>query len=195
MRDVLYEESAQPSNLKMQKILYTIYSVLMWISIVATFLVFFVEFFFVGFDLLIVFLILTWFIFAFIRTRFYYCVDCIFVSGSTRIIKVVNYKRRKKLIIFDYNEVVQVGKITSESFEKVLRTPNIKKVYATPNKILEEGFYVQLVQNGQPYVVILECKETYLQHLVSYTSRQVIEKDYKWFILTMRQRQNQILPQ
>ena len=74
---------------------------------------------------------------------------------------------------------MQVGKITSASFEKVWNTPNIKKVYATPNKYLEQGYYVYLNQNGQPYVVILECKEDYLLHLVSFTGKQVVEKDYK----------------
>ena len=181
MREVLYEESAQPINFKSQKVLYIIYSVLMWISLIASILVFFIEFF-LGFDLFMLFIALTTILFAYVRTRFYYCVDCIFVSGSTRLVKVINYKKRKKIIVFEANEVVQVGKITSESFKKVLATPNIKKVYGTPNKYLDEGFYVQIVQAGQPYVIILECKETYLQHLVAFAGRQVIEKDYKWYI-------------
>ena len=103
----------------------------------------------------------------------------IFVSGSTRVVKVINYKKRKKIIIFEAKDVIQVGKITSESFAKVYATPNIKKLYATPNRYLENGFYVYLKQDGQDYVVIFECKETYLQHLVAFTGRQVIEKDYK----------------
>ena len=99
MREVLYEESAQPINFKMQKTLYVVYSVLMWICLFASIFLFMIELF-IGFDLMLVFTVLTTVLFAFLRTRFYYCVDCIFVSGSTRIIKVVNYKRRKKLIIF-----------------------------------------------------------------------------------------------
>ena len=178
MKEVYYEESANPHNLKAQKAIYITYSVLMWISIIATSLLVFLGLFF-GFDILVVFSLVSAVLFGFFRTKIYYCVDCIFVTGQTRIIKVINYKRRKKIIIFDHNEVVQVGKITSDSFEKVLSVPNIKKIFATPNKYLDEGFYVQLVQNGQPYVVILECKETYLQHLVACTGRQVIEKDYK----------------
>ena len=178
MKEVYYEESANPQNLKAQKAIYIAYSVLMWISIIVTSFFVFLWLFF-GFDLILVFSLVSAVLFGFFRTKIYYCVDCIFVTGQTRIIKVINYKRRKKIIIFDHNEVVQVGKITSNSFEKVLALPNIKKIYATPNKYLDEGFYVQLVQNGQPYVVILECKETYLQHLVACTGRQVIEKDYK----------------
>ena len=102
MREVLYEESAQPINFKSQKVLYIIYSVLMWISLIASILVFFIEFF-LGFDLFMLFIALTTILFAYVRTRFYYCVDCIFVSGSTRIVKVINYKKRKKIIVFEAN--------------------------------------------------------------------------------------------
>ncbi|MBQ7374266.1 MAG: hypothetical protein IJW64_06900 [Clostridia bacterium] len=179
MREVLYEESANPNNLKLQKVIYVIYSVLFWALTIFSCFVFFTEFFITDFDFLLVFLVPTAFLFWFIRSKIYYCVDTIFVSGSTRIVKVINYKRRKKIIIFEAKEVLQVGKITSDSFEKVLATPGVKKVYATPNKYIDEGFYVFLNQNGQHYVVILECKEDYLSHLVNFTGRQVIEKDYK----------------
>ncbi len=178
MREVLYEESANPSNLKMQKAFYTVYSAIMWVSIVLSSLIILIELF-VGFDLMPVLTLTFAITFGIVRTKFYYCVDCTFISGTTRIVKVVNYKKRKKMIFFDSSEVVQVGKTTSNSFEKLYNAPGVKRIYATPNKYPEEGFYVYLTQNGQNYLVILECKETYLQHLVSYTGRQVIEKDYK----------------
>ena len=179
MREVLYEESANPSNFKMQKAIYVLYSVLFWSLLVFTCFVFFVEAFISGFDFLLLFLIPPTFLFWFVRSKIYYCVDLIFVNGSTRVVKVINFKRRKKVIIFESKEVIQVGKITSDSFEKVLATPNVKRLYATPNKYITEGFYVFLTQNGQQYVVILECKETYLLHLVNFAGRQVVEKDYK----------------
>ena len=182
MREVLYEESANPSNLKAQKAMYLIYSVFMWLSIFIGAIFFYLALFFNGFLILLALTVLSAVLFGVFRTKFFYCVDCIFVSGQTRIIKVVNYKKRKKIIIFDASEVVQVGKITSNSFERIWSTPNVKKIYGTPNKYAEEGFYVLVNQDGQQYLVILECKETYLSHLVSYTGRQVIEKDYKWYI-------------
>ena len=178
MRDILYEESKNPDNLKAQKIAYYVYAALMWGMIIASVITFFI-WFFSGFWFPLVFSILNAILFAFVKTKVYYCVDCIFVTGSTRIVKVINYKRRKKIIVFEANEVLQVGKITSESFEKLQAMPNIKKVYGTPNKYLTEGFYVHVLQNEQHYLVLLECKETYLQHLVAFTGRKVIEKDYK----------------
>ncbi|MBR2337691.1 MAG: hypothetical protein IKA61_07100 [Clostridia bacterium] len=178
MREVLYEESANPDNLKAQKIAYFIYTAFMWIMIILA-VISFMIFFFTNIFGPLVFTVLSAILFAFIKSKIYYCVDCIFVSGSTRIVKVVNFKKRKKIIIFEANEVVQVGKMTSNSYEKLAKTPNIKKIYGTPNKYIDDGFYVHLVQNNQAYLVILQCKETYLQHLVAFTGRQVIERDYK----------------
>lgn len=180
MREVLYEESANPSNLKFQKIIYIVYQIIIYFNIVLG-LFFIISGFYISTPILVfgVMCFITVALFMFLKTKIYYCVDCIFVSGSTRIIKVVNYKRRKKLIVFEADEVVQIGRINSESFERVVSTPGIKKVFATPNKYLEEGFYVQVNQNGVNYVVLLECKEDYLKNLVLFTGRKVIEKDYK----------------
>ena len=180
MREVLYEESANPVNLKTQKFFYSMYTTLMWVSIIVSF------FFFILFTMipalfwfLLAMSVISSILFGFFRTKIYYCVDCIFVSGSTRIVKVVNYKKRRKVIVFDASEVVQVGKMTSDSYKKLETLANVKKIYGTPNKFINDGFYVHLIQNNQPYILILECQETYLQHLVSFAGRQVIERDYK----------------
>lgn len=180
MNEVLYEESAQPKNLKTQKTIYVVYTVFMWIAIAfAIVLAIMGGFMIVSLLILMIMSIASAVLFAFVRTKTYYCVDCIFVSGSTRIIKVINFKRRKKILIFDAKEVETVGRIGSETFERLYKTPGVKKIYATPNKYVEDGFYVYLTQNGVKYLVFLECKETYLQHLVAYAGRTVIEKDYK----------------
>ena len=171
MNEVLYEESAEPKNLKTQKAFYVVYSVLGWLTAIAA--VFFLIFSFTNF------LAISSFLFFFFRTKIYYCVDCIFVSGSTRIVKVVNYKRRKRMLVFEAKEVEQVGKIGSETFEKWYSSPGIKKIYATPNKYIEDGFYVVATVNGIKYLVLFECKEEYLVNLVNFTGKTVIEKDYK----------------
>ena len=43
MREVLYEESANPSNLKTQKFFYTLYTAFMWFMIIAAFFCFIFE--------------------------------------------------------------------------------------------------------------------------------------------------------
>lgn len=176
MKEVLYEESANPINLKFQKIIFIIYTVLIWIFGILDFIVIF---FFTTDWISIIFLTLSGVAFWFLRRKIYYCVDLVFVTGQTRIIKVIHYKFRRKMMVFDYSDVVQVGKIGSESFEKLYSTPKLKKIYATPNKYISEGYYVYLAQDGVNYLVILECKEDYLINLVNFAGRKIIEKDYK----------------
>lgn len=176
MKEVLYEESANPVNLKFQKVIFVIYTVLIWIFGILDFIVIF---FFTADWVNIIFLTLSLVAFWILRRKIYYCVDLVFITGQTRIIKVVNYKFRRKMMVFDYGDVIQVGKIGSESFEKIYATPKLKKVYATPNKYISEGYYVYLAQEGVNYLVILECKEDYLINLVNFAGRKIIEKDYK----------------
>ncbi len=181
MKEVLYEESANPVNLKFQKVIYIIYTVLIWMFGVFDVLTlfFYPTQYWVGMIFSLVFCTGSGVIFWFLRRKIYYCVDLVFVTGQTRIIKVIHYKFRRKMMVFDYNDVVQVGKIGSESFEKLYATPKLKKVYATPNKYIAEGYYVYLAQDGVNYLVILECKEDYLVNLVNFAGRKIIEKDYK----------------
>ena len=98
MRDVLYEESILPENLKFKKTLYVIYQILFVINIALAIL--FSLFGLYDWGILIVGV--SFFgvaaLLAFLRNKIYYCVDCIFVSGSTRLIRVVNFKKRKKII-------------------------------------------------------------------------------------------------
>lgn len=180
MNEILYEESVESKNLKLQKTFYTVYSVLMWLFVVASILLVCLGgLMFTPLLVLLVLCAISAIVFGFVRTRVYYCVDYTFVSGSTRIIKVVNYKRRKRVLVFDAKEVETVGRVGSETFEKLFKTPNLKKVYATPNTSFDDAYYVFLMQNGVKYMVIMECQETYLRHLVSFAGRNVVEKDYK----------------
>ncbi len=176
MKEVLYEESANPLNLKFQKTMYIVYTVVLWIFGILDFLVLIFN---TPDFISLIFLTLSCVGFWFLRRKIYYCVDLIFVTGQTRIIKVIHYKFRRKMLVFDYNEVIQVGRVGSESFEKLYATPKLKKIYATPNKYFAEGFYVYLSQDGNDYLVLLECKEDYLINLVNFAGRKIIEKDYK----------------
>jgi len=180
MRDVLYEESVNPSNLKFQKIAYIFYTVFFWLLIIigSVFLLFAFEIYW-SFIIFAAFMYLSAVLIAFIKRRFYYCVDYVFVSGSTRIVKVINYKRRKLIIKFESEEVYQLGNADSESFNKLFSDPNVKKIYATPNKYSESLKYVAVKHDGINYLVIMECKEDYFVNLVSFTGKRVIEKEYK----------------
>lgn len=174
MKEVLYEESFNPTNLRFQKIIYVVYAVFFWIFVALdVFAALFLS------PVVFVLSLLSTVCFWIARKKIYYCVDLIFVSGQTRIIKVINYRFRRKILIFDAKDVVAVGKIGSRTFERIASTPKIKKVYATPNKYIENGFYVNVKKDDANYLVMLECKEEYLVNLVGFAGRKIIEKDYK----------------
>lgn len=179
-REVRYEESINPDNLNFQKVLYYIYQGIFVVNMAV-----FVISLILGLTLYLPFLIvaiffgLTSFLLWYLKTKIYYCVDCIFVSGSTRLVKVVNYKRRKKIIIFEAEEVQTVGKAGSDTYNEIIERNKVKKVYATPNKYAENAFYVYLIQGGVKYLVVMDCTEEYLKNLIVFTGKKVIEKDYK----------------
>lgn len=181
MREVLYEESINPTNVGFRKTISICYKIIKIITVIVGAI-----FLYIGIMMLDLFsaifaLILfgSAFLFGFLQRRIYYCVDCIFVSGSTRLIRVVNYKARRKIIVYEYDEVEQVGRTSSESFEKLYLDKNVRKIFATPNKYAENSFYVYLKQNGENILVIMDCKEDYLKNLVAFAGRKIIEKDYQ----------------
>ena len=98
MKEVLYEESATPKNLKFQKIIFIVYTVLIWIFgiIDVLTLLFYPAAYWVGMIVTLVFFTGSGVGFWFLRKQIYYCVDLVFVTGQTRIIKVVHFKFRRK---------------------------------------------------------------------------------------------------
>lgn len=176
MKETLYEESFNPTSLGLQKTVFVIYTVLLWIIGILDGIILF---FFTTDWLSLIFLTGSFVGLWLLRQKIYYCVDLVFVSGQTRVIKVVHYKRRRKMLIFDYKDVLQVGRLGSEAYNKICLEPKIKKLYATPNKYISDGFYVYLTQDGVNYLVCMECKEEYLVNLVNFAGRKIIEKDYK----------------
>lgn len=182
MREEFYENSAVPQNQKGQKILYTVYNIVFYLSIIS--LVFFLYMFFLfgdkGFLLLCIFPIALGVPVFFIKRKFCTCFDYTFISGEVRIVKVINGKARKKFLFFDSRDVYQLGKVGSESFEKVKVTPSIKTKMATPNGYNTQNqlYYVAITLAGEKMIVIMECEEKFLSYIVSYTGKQIIEKDY-----------------
>ena len=178
MRDVLYEESIIPKNLKLQKTVYIIYTVFEVICIIiAAISLFFMLYFSWSFLIFVIFFALSATLFGFVKRKIYYCVDCTFVTGSTRLVKVVNFKRRKKLLIFEANEVQKIGVFGSDSSQKIYLDKSVKKIYATPNKSAEQLFYIFVYQSGLKYMVIMDCTQNYIDNLTAFTGKQIIEKD------------------
>ena len=178
MREVLYEESIEPENLNFKKTIFWVLKIVKIIDIVIS--VIFLYFALMTADLFSLILgllfIASAFGFGYLQRRVYYCVDCILVSGSTRLIKVINYKIRKTILIFDYDKVETVGKADGEAFERLYLDKTVKKVFATPNKYAENLYYVLLKQDGEKYLVVMDCKDDYIKNLIAFTGSRVLER-------------------
>jgi len=182
MREEFYENSVSPKNEKLQKIIYTIYQVL-FVTAVVAFCLFIYLLMFVG-DSGFIFLSVVTAIFGttlyFIKKKLLIYYDYTFISGELRIVKIVNGKHRKKFAVIDCKKVFQLGKVGSESFEKLYSVPGIKKKVATPNGFGAEKqlYYVGVEESGEKTVIIMECEEAMLSYIVAYSGKNVIEKDY-----------------
>lgn len=190
MNEIGYEETAFPYDYSRQKIYYIICRVITWLFVLtAVFFGFLTIFspiennawlfplFFMVWSILMAVLIT-----VLVKPRLYNCYDYIFVSGDVRVIKVVNTKKRKKVISFDSKDVYQVGRYESETYEKHRSMPNVKVIFAPSNRQeVEEKpkYYIAANVDGVKYLVVLECTEKFLRYVLQFAGKPVLEKDYK----------------
>ncbi|MBQ7164207.1 MAG: hypothetical protein IJR61_02615 [Clostridia bacterium] len=186
MNEVRYEETAFPYDYSKQKIYYIILRVILGVVIAGTVLFAFLSFLAVPLnEWLGPLIFIVWWVgfivlLEFFKTKLYNCYDFIFISGDVRIIKVVNTRKRKKMIIFDSKDVFQIGRYDSETYRKIKNTPGIKTIFAPTNKSVVEAqkFYIATVLDGVKYLVVLECTEKFLRYILQYCGKPVLEKEY-----------------
>ena len=118
-----------------------------------------------------------------IKYRFMLSYDYTFVTGSVRIAKVLNGVKRKPLIKFDYTNIVQIGRVGSETYEKYAGQKEYKKIFATPNNETNEEerkdfYYMAVSVDGEKKLVIIECTELFLVNILKFANKSVLEKDF-----------------
>ncbi len=213
MREDLYEESAEIVNKKSEKTKYVIMEVLSYFfwcvfAFIGFFLINFFNFgvFYQGNALYIIQYLLenllplivsliSAILFSKLKFRFYVEYDYIFVSGNIRISKVINSKKRLFLMSFESKEIEKIGKVGSNTFEAYNSDKNVKKQFLTSNDTPISGkdfYYIVINIDSVKNLLIFECTEKMIGVIYSYSLRTVLEKDFKWFILTMPPRQNQV---
>lgn len=182
MREEFYENSASPRSEKGQKVIYTIYNVLFGLSVAASviLLLLLLMTFDTGFIVLTCLAIIFAVVLYLIRKKILTYFDYTFISGEMRIVRVINGRYRRKFLVFDCKDVFLLGKVGSESFERLYSTPRIKKRMATPNGFGSDKqlYYVGVDIQGEKNIVIMECDEKMLSFIASYAGRNAIEKDY-----------------
>lgn len=195
--EAFYEESALNNGEKKGKRKYKIahyISIVMLILSILCFIVFImnfpvagegetvvagrVVFGFVGVQSLSFFLV--WFFLRRLKMRYNVSYDYCFVSGELRISKVFNVNRRKLLYRVDCDDMIQVGDMESNAYDRFSSDPTVKEVFCTANDTPAEGkFFMYVLANFEgKKLFVLECRETLLVNIMKFAKRSVLDGEY-----------------
>lgn len=204
MMEIYYEESAVNANAHRGEKMYSIFNIISKICLVVA-LVFMVaavmvmpncstdgmtdenkainatlKVLFVGSMAIGLFLFALFIYFSYLKSLCNVSYDYVFVSGELRISKVFNLNKRRLITRIDSNDVLQIGRVDSESFDRLRADPSVKEIVCTPNKETSGGkdfIYILAAQDGKK-IYILECRELLVGYMMKFLKRTVLASDY-----------------
>ncbi len=120
------------------------------------------------------------------RDSFYVEYDYRFINGELNISKVIKAKKRKKGIEFKCSELEKIGLYGSNDYNRYEHFPNVKKMIMTSNTMPQNKngfFFVVFKRNEDKYLVIMECSRTFINLVMSHSSKSIIDGELKniWF--------------
>lgn len=202
MQEIFYEESVSMHVLKPTKIRYTLFTVSGILCVLfAAFAVLYIWLLFmmpveegteidvgafwrslIPWAVMIVVMIVGAVFFFRKRHSFYVSYDYTFVSGELRISKVLHERKRKLLYRLGEERIVKIGKVGSESYKKLKASPDIKEDILTPNEEAEEEkefYYIQANTNVGKKILVLECRQQLIVHIVRFCSnKNILETEF-----------------
>ena len=107
--------------------------------------------------------------------------DYIFVSGELRIVKVFNINKRKLISRIQAENILQLGDLDNESFNRLSSNPANKQVICTPNFASANGKFFMYAHVNEPTgnkLYVLECREELLVNILHFVKRGTLEPDY-----------------
>lgn len=95
--------------------------------------------------------------------------------------RVINGKFRRRFLVIYCKDIEQVGKVTSNSFERLYENKAYKRRIATPNGLGADNqlYYIAGKVDGERQLIVLECDEQFLAYIVSYRGKGILESDYE----------------
>lgn len=129
----------------------------------------------------VVFFGLTWFFLYSLKKRINISYDYTFVSGEIRVAKVFNVNKRKFLHRIQAEEILQLGDVEAESYDRLKADPTTKQIVLTPNSVPAEGkFFMYMLAGGGNgrKLYILECREEFLVNILKFVKRGTLASDY-----------------
>ena len=109
---------------------------------------------------------------------FYNFYDISYVSGSVRIIKVINNAYRRLAVTFDTKDILAVGKIFGEPFDKYSKDKSVKRIYASASRLTENDFCVLCYTKFGTTIVYMQYDEKFISYLLRGAGVKVFDKDF-----------------
>ncbi len=189
MRELYYEETVEISNDKKARARFIIFKTISLVAYVFTALWLYVMMLFVLNPAhLVSYLILglvpaaifcaTGVFCSILKNKFFTEYDYSVLTGSVRFSKIINRKKRKGIMSFSTADIERIGRFGSETYEKIIKMPNISKRTLTPNDTAAEGkgfYYLFVNYRGTKMLLIIECSKLFISSIFSYCKRHVLE--------------------
>lgn len=199
MQEVFYEESVDTHNQASAKRKYLVYKIFSIISAVFAFIAILNVLFGipideeVGFTTATIIALVVWLVIAALmivlavmlarkKHAFFLSYDYTFVSGDLRISKVFNNRRRKHLYNIPTDRIIKIGRVGSDSYEKLKKSPDVKEDILTPNTEADEDkefFYIHAQTNVGKKILVLECRQQLLFTVIRYMNKpNILETEF-----------------
>lgn len=191
--ELLYEECAKTTDYISAKRKFNIFKCFSIIAyVIAAVWLFIVWYFFdwnagggIVFNIIIAFLppvliIISGFLFGKFKYKFYIDYDYILISGTIQIAKIFNESKRKEVLSFETRDIEKIGMYGSDTYEKYATYSGIINSILTSNTVPSEkkDFYYFVVNcQGNKYLLVFECTETFIINVLKFTSKRVLEQE------------------
>lgn len=191
MQEIFYEESSKIPNEKSEKFKYNLLLTVSILNFLGCFVWFFVCFYIYDVTVssilvniiimvipFLIFLTVGFLCFKF-KNNYYIQYDYTFVSGSIRIDKVIKNVKRIQLYDFEYNQIDLIGRFASDTYFQVSSDPHANVEILTSDMQSVDLFYIVVTISGEKNILTLQCSKQFITHIVKFTGRTVLEKDFK----------------
>lgn len=175
----LYEYSVPPKNQTFQKTMMIMLKAFRYLN-VAAFILFLIFAFFVNtyFIILAGITAVAAIVLFFGGRLLYNFYDISYVSGSIRIIKVINNAYRRLAVTFETKDILAVGKIFGETFDKNSKDKSVKRIYASASRLTESDFCVLCYTKFGQTIVFMQYDEKFIGYLLRGAGVKVFDKDF-----------------
>ena len=97
-------------------------------------------------------------------SEYEYC----FISGQIDVDKVINNKRRKRIVTFETASIEAMGSVKSQNFNRYYSMPDAKKIKACFDVTKPNTYYAFFVGKKGKVVLIFQPDETMLLNMKKY---------------------------